>query len=112
MAVLHYTYLVLKMPTEQGVLSLRANHNVTYSCENESFTLTEATDISIPMQDYLMILQQISLEYMEIPTMEAARASTKSKEVKEVVLTPATSLRLPGLEPTSIPIRKTCSSAS
>ena len=30
MAVPHYTYLVLKMPMEQGVLSLRANLGVPY----------------------------------------------------------------------------------
>ena len=48
----HYTYLVLKMPTEQGLLSLCANLNVTYSCEKKSFTLAEATNISIRMQDY------------------------------------------------------------
>jgi len=53
MAVLHYTYLVLKMPTKQGVLSLRANLDVTYSFEKESLTLTEATNISIRMQDCL-----------------------------------------------------------
>ena len=35
-----------------------------------------------------MTSQQISPEDLEIPTMEAARASTKSKEVKEVVLVP------------------------
>ena len=45
----HYTYLVLKMPMEQGVLSLRANLDVAYNCEKESFALTEATDISIRM---------------------------------------------------------------
>ena len=35
-----------------------------------------------------MTSQLISLEDMEIPTMETAQASTKSKEVKEVVLVP------------------------
>ena len=49
MAMPHYTYLVLKMLIEQGVLSLRANLDVTYNYEKESFTLTEATDISIRM---------------------------------------------------------------
>ena len=49
MAVLHYTYLVLKMLTEQGVLSLCANLDIAYSCEKKSFTLIEATDISICM---------------------------------------------------------------
>ena len=54
MAVPHYAYLVLKMPTEQGVLSLRANLDVAYSYEKESFVLVEATNISILMQVCLM----------------------------------------------------------
>ncbi|XP_066373605.1 uncharacterized protein [Miscanthus floridulus] len=88
MAVPHYTYLVLKMPMEKGVLSLCANLDVAYSYEKESIALAKDTDISICMQDYLMSSQQISLHDLEIPTMEATRASTKSKEVKEVVLIP------------------------
>ena len=54
MAMPHYTYLVLKMPTEQGVLSLHANLDVAYNCEKESFALAEATDISLHMQDCIM----------------------------------------------------------
>ena len=54
MAMPHYTYLVLKMPIEQGVLSLRANLDVAYNCEKESFALIEATNISIHMQDRIM----------------------------------------------------------
>jgi len=54
MAMLHYTYLVLKMPMEKGVLSLRANLDVAYSYEKESFVLVEATNISILMQVCLM----------------------------------------------------------
>ncbi|XP_066396404.1 uncharacterized protein [Miscanthus floridulus] len=49
MVMPYYTYLVLKMSTEQGVLSLRANLNAAYNYENEIFTLAEATDISIRM---------------------------------------------------------------
>ena len=89
MAMPHYTYVVLKMPMEQGVLSLRANLNVAYSYKKECFSLVEATDISICMQDCLMSSQQISPQDLEIPTMQATRASTKSKEVKEVVLVPS-----------------------
>jgi hypothetical protein len=37
MAVPHYSYLVLKMPTEQGVLTLRGNVYIAYTCEEESF---------------------------------------------------------------------------
>jgi hypothetical protein len=46
MAISHYTYLMLKMPMKQGILSLHANLDVAYSCEKESFALTEAIDIS------------------------------------------------------------------
>ena len=53
MTVPYYTYLVLKMPTEQGILSLWANLDAAYTCKKESFTLAEATDISIHMQDCL-----------------------------------------------------------
>jgi hypothetical protein len=53
MVVPHYTYLVLKMPMKQGVLSLHANLDITYSCDKESFMLAEATDISIRMQECL-----------------------------------------------------------
>ena len=112
MVMPHYTYLVLKMPMEQGVLSLCANLDVAYNCEKESFTLAEATDISIRMQDCIVTSQVIPPEDLEIPTLEAARGSTKSREFKEVVLVPTTSPRLLGSRPTSILNRKTCLSAS
>ena len=47
MAVPHYAYLVLKMPSPVGVLTLRANLSVAYACKTESLALTEATDLSI-----------------------------------------------------------------
>ena len=53
MVMSYYMYLVLKMPMEQGVLSLRTNLDAAYSCEKESFALAEATDISIRVQDCL-----------------------------------------------------------
>ena len=47
MAIPHYAYLVLKMPSLVGVLSLRASLSVAYACETESLALAEATDLSI-----------------------------------------------------------------
>ena len=71
MVIPHYVYLVLKMPTEWGILTLRANLNTTYACERESFVLVEATDISILIQDCLVASQQMPPEEQEIPTKEA-----------------------------------------
>ena len=47
MVVPHYAYLVVKMPSPAGVLTLRANLSVAYAYETESLALTEATDLSI-----------------------------------------------------------------
>ncbi|XP_066361190.1 uncharacterized protein [Miscanthus floridulus] len=57
MDVPHYVYLLLKMPMEQGILTLRANLNTAYDCERDSFALDEAADISIRMQDCLIASQ-------------------------------------------------------
>ena len=51
MAVPHYSYLVLKMPTEKGVLTVRGNVYTAYTCEEESFKITEAIDLSIRMAE-------------------------------------------------------------
>jgi len=49
MVVPHYSYLFLKMPTEKGVLTIRGNVYIAYTCEEESFKITEAIDLSIRM---------------------------------------------------------------
>ena len=47
MAIPHYPYLVLKMPSHVGVLALWANLSIAYACETKSLALAEATDLSI-----------------------------------------------------------------
>ena len=47
MAIPHYAYLVLKMPSPAGVLALWANLSIAYAYEIESLALTETTDLSI-----------------------------------------------------------------
>jgi hypothetical protein len=49
MAVPHYKYLVLKMPTEKGVLTLRGNIFVAYTYEEDIFRIAEAHDLSLRM---------------------------------------------------------------
>jgi hypothetical protein len=86
MAVPHYVYLLLKMPTEQGVLTLRGNVHVAYACEKESFALAEALDLSVHMQETLADAKKVPLEEQEIPPKEAARVAMKFKETKDVDL--------------------------
>jgi hypothetical protein len=86
MAVPHYIYLLLKMPTEKGVLTLKGNVFIAYKCEKESFATAEALELSIRMKESITDSKKIAPEELEIPSMEATRAAVKSKETKEVEL--------------------------
>jgi len=86
MAIPHYAYLVLKMPSPAGVLALRANLSIAYVCEIESLALAEATDLSIQMACVVTDAKTVPADDLEIPSLEPPCASTKSKETKEVNL--------------------------
>ena len=88
MAVPHYVYLMLKMPTEQGVLSLCSNVLVAYNCEKESFDAVEAFELSTRTQETLADAKKIPQEELEIPRNEAKCQATKSREHKEAELIP------------------------
>jgi hypothetical protein len=49
MVVPHYKYLVLKMPTKKGVLTLIGNVFVAYTYEEDSFRVVEAHDLYLRM---------------------------------------------------------------
>jgi hypothetical protein len=86
MAVPHYVYLLLKMPTKKGVITLRGNVFITYTCEKESFTTARALELSIRLQESIADSKKITPEELEIPSKEATHATAKSKETKEVEL--------------------------
>ena len=86
MAIPHYTYLVLKMPSPTEVLALRANLSIAYACETESLALAEATDLSIQMASVVAEAKTVPTDDMEILELELPHAFAKSKEIKEVGL--------------------------
>jgi hypothetical protein len=86
MAAPHYSYLVLKMPTEQGILTLRGNVYTAYTCEEESFKVEEASDLSVRMEQTLVDVSKIPGSQLEIPERQAQRKHIKSNEQKEIQL--------------------------
>ena len=86
MAIPHYAYLVLKMPSPVGILALWANLSITYAYKTESLSLTKATDLSIQMASMVIEAKTVPTDDMEIPELEPPRASAKSKEIKDVSL--------------------------
>jgi hypothetical protein len=84
MVVPHYRYLVLKMPTKKGVLTLRGNVFVAYTCEEDNFRIAESHDLSLRMVATTMEAKKTSPNQLEILELEAPRKSIKSKEYKEI----------------------------
>jgi hypothetical protein len=79
MVILHYVYLLLKMPTEKGVLTLRGNVLIAYNYEKEGYATAEALELSIRMQQSIIDAKKIPPADLDIPSKEATRAATKSK---------------------------------
>ena len=86
MAVPHYSYLVLKMPTENGVLTIRGNIYTAYTCEEESFKITKAIDLSIWMAESVSQAAQAPSDQLKLHEQQTPRKNIKSKEHKEVQL--------------------------
>ena len=86
MAVPHYAYPVLKMPSPAGVLALWANLSIAYAYETESLALAKVTDLSIQMASVVTDAKMVPVDGLEIPLLEPPRTSTKSKEIMEVGL--------------------------
>jgi hypothetical protein len=82
----HYSYLVLKMPTKHGVLTLRGNVYTAYTCEEIGFKVAKATDLSICMEQTLVTATKTPANHLEIPELQAPCKSIKSKDHKEIQL--------------------------
>ena len=82
MAISHYRYLVLKMPTEKGVLTLRGNVYAAYTCEDDSFKIAEAHDLSIRMAETMLDAKKTPADHLEIPDLEAHARMSSPKSTK------------------------------
>ena len=84
MVVPHYVYMVLKIPTEQGVLTLRANVSTAYDCEREGIAIAKAMDHSARIEVCITNFKKTLAEEQVILAQEPPRSVTKSKDTKEV----------------------------
>ena len=99
MAVPHYSYLVLKMPTEKGVLTVRGNVYTAYTCEEESFKITEAIDLSIRMAETATQATQTPSDQLEILEQQVPRKNVQSKNTKKSNWSTTTLRKRLSLEP-------------
>ena len=66
----HYVYPVLKIPTEQGILTLRANVSTTYDYEREGLAIADAMDLLAKMEACITDSKKVLVEEQVIPTQE------------------------------------------
>jgi hypothetical protein len=58
-AIPHYTYLVLKMPTPNGILTFYSDLIVSFRCDNEALEIARRMPASTPQQSWLLKLRRL-----------------------------------------------------
>jgi hypothetical protein len=75
MAVPHYVYLLLKMPGQSGVLTLRGDMKKSYDCNQEAIQYASTTRVPDALGEVLAAAQQLSQAGLEIPSRKAGKSS-------------------------------------
>jgi hypothetical protein len=97
-AVPHYTYLVLKMPSSAGVLSLQGDLNISFDCDTEAVELAATNQVPNAMMEIYAASKKLSPIELEIP--EKSDTTNKPQPLRKcksrrLTLGQATSARLP-----------------
>jgi hypothetical protein len=91
MAVPHYTYSVLKMPSPSRVLSLQGDLKISFDCDNEAVELAATNEVPNVMMEIFATSKKLAPTELEIPEktntantankLHGARTSTPDKRL-------------------------------
>jgi hypothetical protein len=87
MAIPYHTYLIMKMPTPNGILSILGDIMVSYNCESATIELSE--DSTVKAATTVMVAQVAKIDQTTLEVPEQKRTSTAldpSPAVKKVCL--------------------------
>jgi hypothetical protein len=115
MAVAHYTYLVLKMPSPAGVLSLQGDLKISHDCDTEAVEIASTNQVPNAMMEVYAASKKLATSELDI--LEKSDNANKPQPPEEVLSRRSTSeqatpARPPPSGPASTPNRKTRSSTS
>jgi hypothetical protein len=82
MAVPHYTYLVLKMPSPAGVLSLQGDLNISFDCDTEAVELAATNQVPNAMMEIYAAPKKLAPTELDIP--EKSGTTNKPQPSEEV----------------------------
>jgi hypothetical protein len=87
MAIPHLTYLIMKMPAPNGILSVLRDITVSYNCESSTIELSK--DSAIKAASTVMVAQTAKIDQTTLQVPEQKRTSTAldpSPAIKKVCL--------------------------
>jgi hypothetical protein len=82
MAVPHYTYLVLNMPSPAGVLTLQGDLKISFNCDTEAVELAATNQVPNAMMEIFTASKKIAPTELEIP--EKTNTANKPQRSEEV----------------------------
>ena len=82
MAVPHYTYLVLKMPSPAGVLTLQGDLKISFDCDTEAVELVATNQVPNAMMEIFAASKRLAPTELEIP--EKTDTANKPQPSEEV----------------------------
>jgi hypothetical protein len=82
MAVPHYMYLVLKMPSPAGVLSLQGDLKIFFDCDTEAVELTTTNQVHNTMMEIYAASKKLAPSELDIP--EKSDNTNKPQPAEEV----------------------------
>jgi hypothetical protein len=84
MAVPHYTYLVLKMPSPAGVLSLQGDLKISHDCDTEAMEITSTNQVPNAMMEVCAASKKLATSELDI--LEKSDKANKPQPVEEVLV--------------------------
>jgi hypothetical protein len=83
MAIPHYTYLVLKMPSPAGILSLQGDLKISFDCDTEAVELAATNQVPNAMMEIYVASKKLAPTELEIPKKsDTANKPQPSEEVQ------------------------------
>jgi hypothetical protein len=84
MAVPHYTYLVLKMPSPAGVLSLQGDLKISFDCDTEAVELAATNQVPNAMIEIYAASKKLAPSELDIPEKSDTTNKPQPSEVVQV----------------------------
>jgi hypothetical protein len=84
MAVPHYTYLVLKMPSPAGVLSLQGDLKISFDCDTKAVELATTNQVPNTMMEIYAASKKLAPSELDIP--EKSDKANKPQPAEEVLV--------------------------